>query len=143
MYLGMTLVARVVQGGTRIVVAGKDRVVSLDSKTGKIVWTHELEEAGLVRRAAMDDRQVVVVGVDQIEVISAETGKLQWAGQVPGKHNTRGGMWPSIVLLPGAVVIQSESKRQVMVYDRISGKRVGEINASGTMTFAPRALAAS
>jgi hypothetical protein len=63
-------------------------------------------------------------------VISAETGKLQWAGRGPKDRNRNGGKRCPILLLPGSVVVQSDNWRQVMVYDRISGKRVGEINAS-------------
>jgi hypothetical protein len=132
-YPGITLVGRVVQGGTRIVVAGEDRVVSFDSKTGKTVWTHKLEEAGALRRAAMDDRQVVVSGPDQIEVISAKTGKLQWAGPVSGKLVGGDGQWKlgPVLMLPGSIVIPSKAMRQLIIYDRITGKLVGKINASG------------
>ncbi len=121
-------------------VEGKERILCLDERTGKVLWTHswEVSYARLMRSYAIGPRATPTVDADLVYVVGAtgflralkgETGELVWEKNFERDYGTEVSVWgvSGAPLVEGDLLIAivgGVPDAEVVAFDKHNGKEV-------------------
>ncbi len=138
--------------GVTASVPGTERVRAIDSKTGKVLWTHEYPEGYTISYASGPRVQPTVVGGQvftigaqgQMLALDASTGKVIWEKRLEKEFGPKPPQWgyASAPLVDGDLVFANvgNEKGAAVAIDRNTGKTVWQSAPAKEPGYAPPAM---
>jgi outer membrane protein assembly factor BamB len=129
-----------VEGGAQLVEdilffgAGDGQLYSVQSDTGKVIWSYPLKAEGLAKPLIRGGVVYVLSGNNVCHALNARTGKLLWTYNRREASNlsVRGGSQPA---LAGDLVLVGFSDGALVALNKSSGSIVWEINLNKNKRF--------
>ncbi|MBI1326821.1 MAG: PQQ-binding-like beta-propeller repeat protein [Alphaproteobacteria bacterium] len=105
--------------GRIFVTSGYSEVLSMDAKTGKILWRHALPAPSRSAPTVADDRVYVVTIDNRLQTLSASSGQLQWEYQgIMEAAGVIGGASPAV---DGGLVVAAFSSGELVALQTQNG----------------------
>lgn len=133
----------------RKALAGQERVLCLDAKTGKEIWKHEYPvtyaisyPAGPRCTAIVDEGRLYTLGAEgKLICLAPTTGKVQWERELTKDYSTKSALWGYAAhpLIDGQkliCVVGGEGSHTV-AFDKATGKEIWKYGTAPEQGYSP------
>jgi alcohol dehydrogenase (cytochrome c) len=95
---------------------GTGDIVSLDQKTGKIVWDHKLTQSPYGAATLTNDVLFTTTFDGTVWGLSTKTGKVLWSAKLPAGTNTPVAVAGNTVITAGSFPLSKKQKAEIVAY---------------------------